>query len=536
MPRFLLVVDTPGIKSFVFGTDTLAEIRGGSALLDRLNREETEFILRRELGERADLQRIFAAGGTGQFQITLPDDEAQPPASLQRAMDALALHYRRSSGGELRVTYGYAAWPADRTYKSALVQAFAHQQRARDFASGQACVPQMPMFKECSSASHLPATRAVTWGGERLLLSDACRLKREEARRVQDARSWSGFLDHLREQYGWDWAVQEGELRPADFENIGAKARRPGYIGVVYADGNAMGRLVQDLDSRERAHAFSRIVDESINSACQIALGEAMADCLGRTTFTPPQFLPADILLLGGDDLLIVLPAERALDFSIRACEVFEEETRRRITQADPQIREFFRKHLLEGRGLTISCGVALGRASYPFYLLLDLAEELLKNAKKREYGSYIDFHLVAGSASLKLGPIRRDDYRTDERYRRTARPFSLEELVNLREAVVRLREGSLPQSKLHALWEAAMEPRPHVAERLARETFCRLKEKERKALWRALADFDIEAFPWVCEDQKQPGYYTPLADLIEALELFPATLPDESSLEEMPA
>ena len=37
MTRFLVQIDTPGIKQFIFGTDALAEIRGASALLDRLN-------------------------------------------------------------------------------------------------------------------------------------------------------------------------------------------------------------------------------------------------------------------------------------------------------------------------------------------------------------------------------------------------------------------------------------------------------------------------------------------------------------------
>lgn len=46
MERFLLITDTTGIKQFVFGTDALAEVRGASALLDRLNRVETERILR----------------------------------------------------------------------------------------------------------------------------------------------------------------------------------------------------------------------------------------------------------------------------------------------------------------------------------------------------------------------------------------------------------------------------------------------------------------------------------------------------------
>lgn len=36
----VVVIDTPSIKKFVFGTDTLNEVRGASALLDWLNQEE----------------------------------------------------------------------------------------------------------------------------------------------------------------------------------------------------------------------------------------------------------------------------------------------------------------------------------------------------------------------------------------------------------------------------------------------------------------------------------------------------------------
>src|SRR5260221_84173 len=133
MPRFLLLLDTPGIKQFVFGTDPLAEIRGASALLDRLNRIDTE----RELAAR-----LHANG-----------------ARLERVVYA--------NGG-----------------------------------SGQVIV------------------------------------------------------------------------------EAGAAARhRRGYVGLVYADGNAMGRLVQELDSVDTCAAFSRIVDESIRAACHQAL---TAGCAGE--------------------------------------------------------------------------------------------------------------------------------------------------------------------------------------------------------------------------------------------------------------
>ena len=39
-------------------------------------------------------------------------------------------------------------------------------------------------------------------------------------------------------------------------------------VGVVYADGNAMGEVVQALDSLETCRRFSRIVDESIQEVC----------------------------------------------------------------------------------------------------------------------------------------------------------------------------------------------------------------------------------------------------------------------------
>ena len=39
---FVVVIDTPSIKNYVFGTDLLNEVRGASARLDTLNRSEME--------------------------------------------------------------------------------------------------------------------------------------------------------------------------------------------------------------------------------------------------------------------------------------------------------------------------------------------------------------------------------------------------------------------------------------------------------------------------------------------------------------
>src|SRR4051794_19962265 len=110
MERFFLVTDTPGIKQFVFGTDALAEVRGASALLDRLNRVETECILRESLPPGTSLTVVYANGGTGQFIIDADR------AAVERAVAALARKYREATGDDARIVWGLAHWPPSRSY------------------------------------------------------------------------------------------------------------------------------------------------------------------------------------------------------------------------------------------------------------------------------------------------------------------------------------------------------------------------------------------------------------------------------------
>src|SRR5262249_15513582 len=103
MAPFLVVLDTPSIKQFIFGTDALAEVRGASALLDRLNRFDTADQLGQEPG--VSITQVFANGGTGQFVVEAPNH-----ADVRSALDQLAAYYRQQTGGEMRPLAGVAEW------------------------------------------------------------------------------------------------------------------------------------------------------------------------------------------------------------------------------------------------------------------------------------------------------------------------------------------------------------------------------------------------------------------------------------------
>jgi hypothetical protein len=225
----------------------------------------------------------------------------------------------------------------------------------------------------------------------------------------------------------------------------------------------------------------------------------------------------------------VLLPADRALPFARLAAERFQELTRAAIGRLAGEEREFFARCCLDDRGLTISCGVALSRAEYPFYLLLDLAEGLLRSAKaggsgdpaRKEYWSpsYLDFHQVTGSSGQDLAALRRSDYGARGEHRRTLRPYSVDGLGKLAEGVRQLRTVRFPPTKLHALFEAALERNANNAQREVQFLFSRCKAEQRRALWQALKTVaPLGNFPW-CDAQGPTA--TALVDLVEAYDLF---------------
>ena len=482
------------------------------------------------------IRTVFANGGAGQFIVEAPDR-----ACVQEALDQLAAYYRHETGGEMWPLAGVAEWPEMLDYRAAVRTVFEHLHLQRNLGSLRPTVPTFPLVMECQSTSHLPAVGVYHWENEPLLLSEASQCKREESRQARWGILWSGWMDFL--DPGERFRAWADTLRPTLTEEIGKDSRRRGYIGLIYADGNAMGRLVQELDNPEVCGDFSKLVDGSVRDACYEALSDVCAAEIQAARAAieagkEPEPLPADILLLGGDDLLVLLPADRALDFALKVTAAFERLTRQRQAEMSNAAQQFLADRDLDQRGLTISCGVAIGPARYPFYLLLELAEELLQSAKRggsedsqrTQYWapSYVDFHQLAGSVSQDLQAIRQEDYRTNSDHPRTLRPYRWDHLEQLRDAALRLQQAKIPRSKLHDLFEAALEPRWLLAQTRCRELFGRLRQdrshQERRGLWdalRMLGPIDLFSYPWLQHGSKPA---TALADLVEAHELFGAT------------
>jgi len=551
MPRFVVSFDVPGIKAFVFGTDPLREIRGGSSLLVRLNQLLPDWL---EATAKVRWESVYSNGGSAQFVA-----EAEDAQAVQSACRAAALEASRLTAGQSRLLFGIGRWDhgtgpverqGDQAYQVAVSKAQWQLRQRRELASRHACVDTWPLFRECQSASHLPAQVMTVPAGasrsspRRVALSAAANLKSQ--RSLADGQvaatassPWQGWLRHLSELHRDKWVSDSfgRRLRCRDFNEVAGQDRGRSRLGLVYADGNAMGKLLPSLDSPAAYEAFSSIVDSSIHAACYEALDEVCRDEIEGNLSGSTQRLPADILLLGGDDLVVVLPARRALRFAEEACRRFEEITAQKIADLPAgAARDCFSR--LGVQRFSISCGVAIASSHYPFGLLLDLAESLLKQAKQGgsqasldsefEAPSMIDFHAVTSASSYELGNVRAEEYGVGqpEDVPRTARPFTLEQIAILRQSISSLQEIAqpIPRGKLKAILQTSLERKPFRARMLSKEIFTRLTALQQGTLITIMRRFDsefqLDYYPWIRQGQQQAGI---LVDLVEAFDLYPA-------------
>jgi hypothetical protein len=428
------------------------------------------------------------------------------------------------SGGGLAMNFALQPYEADYVQAKDLV----YQKLRNKKEENPLKVPvawHTGLVRDCDSCSGY-AEKAVKHGGDTTLLCSVCARK---ARFAQDSRNrlWDELMHYAVEQGHNEHWLQSRQ--PTTFEHVGqACAAKEGHVGVIYADGNAMGSLVQQIESPEDFSFFSQTVDQSLRTACHQALCE---HCLDADT----KYVPAIILMLGGDDLLVYTTADRAMPLALSVARKFEDLTRQAIAESQ---REFFTTKV--SQGLTVSLGIAFGKHHTPFSLLLGQAEELLKSAKTK--GSldprctayyaptYVDCHFTTQFNQIRVADSRREhltqESRQGEALCLTSRPWDQNTAARVWSEAERLAHSGIPRSRLKRLGQAPVRGKTEANLEfytLLSRTKGTSNGKPRKTLlWESLAAFGcrLDQAPWQQEGDRRWNTY--LTDLVELSELVP--------------
>ncbi len=152
------------------------------------------------------------------------------------------------------------------------------------------------------------------------------------------------------------------------------------YVAVVHADGNRLGQLLRTLAEYSKQHpesfidifsAYSEAIEKATISAAQ------QATALLKPVYERRKIMPMRPIILGGDDITVIIRADLALEFTKVFLNAFAEESQKRLS-------EVAKEHPVQGlpTRLTACAGIAYIRSNQPLYLAQGLAEDLCKKAK----------------------------------------------------------------------------------------------------------------------------------------------------------
>lgn len=534
--KHLVLLDTDHIKKYVFATDKLKEIRGASAMLDELNRIEME-TLAQELDP--DAQIIYANGGAGLFRVS----DANPEDLIRRVQQ----QYRAKTVSGSITGVSLPESSADNE-QELLQHLFLNAQIAKAEPPCIQTIITHPLFKLCESCGVEYAVKTTAelredeeerpgnTNPELLCLSCFNKRRRDIEIKSEIGREINRLSNHPHQedpgsQKLWDcllFGVRDrlNEFtgrslnRPADLNQLGEMSRPSNYIALIYADGNNMGTIIDNLSVAQLGE-FSTTVDAGIRQAVVDAIRGPLWPAPGQACF------PFDILLLGGDDLVMVTTAQKAIDAAIKITTSFYAHTKGIRNMVHQQAGE---------HGPTLSVSVVFIHAKFPFATSLSLAESALKFTKKAfarqrienanaTPQGMINFMVVHSSNTLDFTTLYEQELSDKTRHiYRTLRPYPVDQMERLRNAVKQSLHG-IPKTKLHQIREAIFLP---VKERATLATFAallRAKEYEKAEILKIVEDFaghlgkEHLEYPWYGIEKKEEQaicYYTPLLDAIE--------------------
>jgi len=379
MSHVLVLLETAGNQRYIFATNKLRENVGASELTHTAcDTWVNEFVPKKDI--------ILATSGKAYI---LADSEA---AAIKVIRHVTTKALKDAPGLDLSGVYELIT---DGVH-NAIQAAHKHLAARRGTNPGvEARFQRLPVVAECRT-SGMPAKTFDTEGpaaehGPRSVVSLAKRAVAKDGieRMAETARNPDGHdivrnLEELDNLWGSDW------------------------LAVIHADGNGLGYVFQhfwelagkpdDPTYRVRLKQFSDALDDCTASAFRHALRELFMRLKPEKKKKP---LPVVPIVLGGDDMTVVMDGKYAVQFTIDFLKEFEKQTQASKTITD----------IIPG-GVTACAGVAITKPHFPFYAAYELAESLIKSAKayaKPRGKSAFDFHILYDASGADLERIREE-------------------------------------------------------------------------------------------------------------------------------
>jgi CRISPR/Cas system-associated protein Cas10 (large subunit of type III CRISPR-Cas system) len=266
------------------------------------------------------------------------------------------------------------------------------------------------------------------------------------------------------------------------------------WIAVIHADGNGLGKKIiemADSISDDKVKGGFRELSQRLDRATENAVRKAFEKSI-LTKVDRNKVIPFRPVIIGGDDVTVIVRGDLALGFTESFLREFEEETTLEFSGFD---EKFGLNKSIFKEGLTACAGVAFIKSHYPFHYGIQLAEQLIVEAKKesrfistKKVPSSLMFHKMHSSFVRRWEEIKQTELNAGGISFANGPYFLNNEpghptVGELHDWVAELQRPISPNSNIRQ-WFSLLNESPFRAKELAERT----KQISEKSLWKNLA------------------------------------------------
>ena len=415
-----------GIQRYIFGSGRLRQVIGASDLIAGIARSDGDDVLK----------SVFDAVDLGQ------------PAMSRRAGAAFCVHAHREALARFRRLWRIVTGALYPGLEFSDIEPAVTAET--DLKAARGAYSRLTAVRENSAAFLPPTGHSVVATNPRTGLPAVARPRQDEnafldavgaaAHGRGEALADGTVADRLTADF-----LPEAEAKahppyrfPRHFEPKDATSRNPAFpfpgrdrrIGVIHADLSGLGQVFQSLmDSAKSSRDIFEVataIEKAIVAAARATCGAVLLPCSIDPSVKPNRFgrllgrrdgknakkhrmriVPARPVLLGGDDVTIIVRADLAISFTEHFLRGVEEETEKAFNALQKRFPGLPER-------LSACAGIAIVSAGHPFTVAERLAEGLCDSAKTRAksgaeapYPSYLDFAVVTSTIDESLSSWR---------------------------------------------------------------------------------------------------------------------------------
>ena len=273
------------------------------------------------------------------------------------------------------------------------------------------------------------------------------------------------------------------------------------FIGFVYSDGDGLGDFLKNVKkvytTEEEYLKFMRKFSVILDRNTKYVLKEVIKEMYEKGKFVKKKPILKDgkfvkdekgenieksvigeFLIVGGDDVCAVFPADLAIEISYEFQKQFEEKMKK-FTEIENE-----KNKKKNPENITSSCGVVIAKNKTPMFQLFEQGLKLQKSAKAKRYQEnknregkvrtgYIDFQVIGNEGNVNIKEYRQKWYNKFDKEDKnkgklhvSRRPYSISGLENeeykdvsesidkLIDQVKKLKTKNFPNTKIRYIYD----------------------------------------------------------------------------------